>query len=189
MPRKLCEDCCLFDVSSDDTKILTCIPPEIQRGMALLDLRTGGRTDLLKDSKYDLADHAFSPDGHWIAFRADLSPAQQRLFVIPVRAEGPPVEEKDWIAVSDARQLNYSPRWSPDGSRLYFISSRDGYRCIWAQRLHPSTRQPAGEPFAVHHQHAPGHFIWFSTRIDVAHGRLVMWLADARSNIWTVKIP
>ena len=189
MPRKLCEDCCLFDVSSDDTKILTCIPPEIQRGMALLDLRTGARTELLRDSKYDLADHALSPDGHWIAFRANLSPEQQRLFVIRVRAEGPPIEEKDWIAVSDARQLNYSPRWSPDGSRLYFISGRDGHRCIWAQRLHPSTRQPAGEPFPAHHQHAPGHFIWFSTRIDVAHGRLVMWLADARSNIWRVKIP
>jgi Tol biopolymer transport system component len=108
--------------------------------------RTGGRTDLLKDSKYDLADHALSPDGHWIAFRANLSPEQQRLFVIPVRTEGPPVEEKDWIAVSDARQLNYSPRWSPDGSRLYFISGRDGHRCIWAQRLHPSTRQPAESP-------------------------------------------
>ena len=72
MPRRLCEDCCVFDISSDDTKILTCIPPEIQRGMALLDLRTGGRTDLLKDSKYDLAEHSLSPDGHWIAFRANL---------------------------------------------------------------------------------------------------------------------
>ncbi len=187
-PRKLCEDCCLFDVSSDDTKILTCIPPQINRGMALLDLGTGRTTELLKGSKYNLSDHAFSPDGRWIAFRADPG-ERQRLFVMPVRPEGPLVEEKDWIAVTDASLLNYSPRWSPDGSLLYFISNLDGHRCIWAVRLHPATRQPAGEAIPIHHQHVPSRFIWFGTRIDVAPGRLVMRLADNRSNIWMVKVP
>jgi len=35
----------------------------------------------------------------------------------------------------------------------------------------------------------PSRFIWFGTRIDVAAGRLVVRLADNRSNIWMVKIP
>jgi hypothetical protein len=37
---------------------------------------------------------------------------------------------------------------------LYFLSDRDGFRCIWAQRLNPRTRHPEGPGFAVQHLHA-----------------------------------
>jgi hypothetical protein len=187
--HKLCEDCCVFDVSADDTKILTCILPEIGRGMALLDVASGRTTELLKGSPYNLSDHAFSPDGNWIAFRADVAAERQRLFVMPARATGSNVEQGEWIPVTDAHTVNYAPRWAHDGKLLYFISDRDGHLCVWAQRLHGTTRQPDGEAFPVHHQHSPSRFLWFGLRMDVARGRLVMRLADIKSNIWTLKIP
>jgi len=32
-------------------------------------------------------------------------------------------------------------RWSPDDGVIYFISGRDSFRCIWAQRLDPRTKR------------------------------------------------
>ena len=37
------------------------------------------------------------------------------------------------------------PFWSPDGNLLYFLSSRDGFLCLWAQWLDPSTKHPLGD--------------------------------------------
>ncbi len=39
------------------------------------------------------------------------------------------------------------------GTRVYFTSTRDGYLCIWAQRLDPVTKHPLGPPFAYEHFH------------------------------------
>ena len=40
----------------------------------------------------------------------------------------------------------YHPCFSPDGSLLYFLSERDGHRCIWARKLDPVPRKPASDP-------------------------------------------
>ena len=32
--------------------------------------------------------------------------------------------------------------------------NRDGFRCIWAQRLDPATKHPVGSPFAIFHSHS-----------------------------------
>lgn len=58
--------------------------------------------------------------------------------------------------MSDLNQdppVDLLPSWSPDGKLLYFLSGRDGFRCIWAQRLDPATKRPAGLPFHVQHFH------------------------------------
>jgi hypothetical protein len=36
------------------------------------------------------------------------------------------------------------PAWSPDSNLLYYLSKRDGFLCLWAQRLDPATKRPAG---------------------------------------------
>ena len=41
---------------------------------------------------------------------------------------------------------------SPNGKLVYFTSSRDGFRCIWAVRLGASYK-PDGDPFPVYHFH------------------------------------
>jgi hypothetical protein len=43
--------------------------------------------------------------------------------------------------------------WSPDGALLYFLSEREGFRCILAQRLDPATKRLLGEAFPVRHFH------------------------------------
>ncbi len=190
-PEKLCEGCCLWDVTADDKKILTCttLGPSRDRGAALLDLAGGGKAELLQHPKYTLGDFKLSPDDRWLAFRAGDGLRRRRLFVIPVRAGAPPVPEKDWIAITDGSAEDYSPRWSPDGNLIYFISERDGQPCIWAQRLHPSTKAPAASAFVVQDMHTATRRIWFGTGLAVGPNRVVFRLGDTRSNIWIMKLP
>jgi Tol biopolymer transport system component len=74
-----------------------------------------------------------------VSFNA-VTPGRSRIFVVPFRGAGP-VPEADWTAITDGR-WDDKPTWSPDGNLLYMVSERDGFRCIWAQRLHPATKRP-----------------------------------------------
>jgi eukaryotic-like serine/threonine-protein kinase len=94
----------------------------------------------------------FSPDGRWVCFFAATSPTTRQMFVAPFEP-GHEVKQDEWIAVSEGHALDREPRWSADGSLIYFLSERDGFRCIWAQRLQ-QTKKPLGDAFAVFHDHS-----------------------------------
>ncbi len=128
----------------------------------------------------------FSPDDRWIAFEEiDNRNATARVWI--VRATGPlPVPRSEWIAVTDVASVERDPAWSPGGGLLYFLSERDGFRCIWARRLGTSML-PAGPAFAVKHLHAAR---WslnpMGERVGLWAGprRLVFSLGELTGNIW-----
>jgi serine/threonine protein kinase/Tol biopolymer transport system component len=81
-----------------------------------------------------------SPDGEWIAFGS--KERQEDLFVI--RRDGSGLRQ-----LTDDVHRDRGPRWSPDGSRLAFYSSRLGPYTIWSirpdgSRLEPVTRVEDG---------------------------------------------
>ena len=92
-----------------------------------------------------------SPDGRLLTFSALRPGRARRLYLVPFTGE--PVPEKDWTVLVDGSDLDRQPFWGPSGNIVYFMSDRDGSRCIWAQRVDTSNRQPLGAPFAVHHMH------------------------------------
>jgi hypothetical protein len=57
------------------------------------------------------------------------------------------------VAVTDGEFSDDKPRFSPDGNLLYFTSNRDGFFCLWAQRLGSTTKRPRGLPFTIKHFH------------------------------------
>jgi Tol biopolymer transport system component/predicted Ser/Thr protein kinase len=131
----------------------------------------------------------FSPDDRWIAFEEiDNRNATARVWI--VRAQGPlPVPRSEWIAVTDGASVERDPAWSPAGGLLYFLSERDGFRCIWARRVDRSMR-PAGPAFAVKHLHAARWSLMNAgssgERIGLwaVPGRLVFSLGELTGNIW-----
>ena len=99
-----------------------------------------------------LTDGRFSPDGKWMAFHARTKQTTAQVFVVPIDGVLP-VPRQQWIAVTDGGSEEMEPAWSPNGELLYFLSDRDGFRCIWARRLNAAGKQPAGDAFAVRHFH------------------------------------
>lgn len=83
--------------------------------------------DMLKIRR--VSDPQLSPDGRWIAYTvADTDKAANKrttqIFVISI-------EGGDARQITSEKQSSTSPRWSPDGKRLAFISARDGEAQIW----------------------------------------------------------
>jgi eukaryotic-like serine/threonine-protein kinase len=127
---------------------------------------------------------AFSPDDRWVSFNA-TEPGRSRIFVESLRDTGL-IPQQDWIPITDSR-WDDKPRWSPDSNKLYFVSERDGFRCIWAQRLDPR-KHPLGAVIPVFHAHdskrslsniSPG-----DLSISVARDRVVFNMSEQAGSLW-----
>jgi hypothetical protein len=73
---------------------------------------------------------------------------------------------------------------------MYFTSNRDGFMCIWAQRLQPDTKYPVGAAFDVHHFHTSRRSLanvgLGPLETSVARNALVFNLGEVTGNVWRV---
>ena len=75
---------------------------------------------------------------------------------------------------------------------VYFTSDRDGYLCVWMQRLDPSTKHPIGAPIALEHFHnsmgrdAAVHPD--GSDLVVARDKVVINLPRRQDDIWSMKL-
>jgi len=131
-----------------------------------------------------------SPDGKWIAFHT-AHHTKRQVQLAPY--EGSEIPHSSWIAVTDNQALDREPRWSADGNLIYFLSDRDGFRCIWARKLHPRTKQPVEAIFPVLHLHNP--------RVSLLHvpstghvslcavgDRLIFAMGELTGNLWSTEL-
>ena len=148
--EKVCEDCGIVLAWSSDGRRLLYWYGNPNRE-AIFELATGKRQDVVTHRKYHVYSGKMSPDDRWIAFSMADAPGSSPSFIAPVR-DGGKAPESEWIPIDNTRWLCRF-LWSPDGGLLYYLSRRDGFDCIWAQRLNKDTKRPLGRPFAVHHIH------------------------------------
>jgi serine/threonine protein kinase/Tol biopolymer transport system component len=178
-PEKLCEACLrATDWSPDEKTVLVFGGTPYQ--IDILDLASHHQTPLLKHSDYNLLYGRFSPDSRWVSFTVRTEPNRGHISIAPV--DGPkPIPEGAWITIAPSEAQDWA-NWSPDGKSLYFTSNRDGHRCLWAQRLDPTSKRPLGEPFPVHHLH--GRLSYKDGGWSAGGGRIGLVLDEAVGNIW-----
>jgi eukaryotic-like serine/threonine-protein kinase len=182
VPRKVCDDCWALPWFADGRRILFNSPGFIKA----FDTESAQTTELLRISSLISAPRP-SWDDRWIAFYHLLDPIHSRIFIAPIH-NGAVTEESEFIAVSDGTTYDLLPEFSPDGRLLYFLSQRDGARCLWAQRLDPATKRPLDQPFPVQHFHSARVsplFVKAGQRaISVARDKIVITMDERVGNVW-----
>ncbi|MDR3702037.1 MAG: protein kinase [Candidatus Sulfopaludibacter sp.] len=131
----------------------------------------------------------FSPDNRWIVFSTG-SPGEsaRQIFIAPLHPDTP-VAPQELIALTDGQSRDVEPYWSTDGATIFFLSRRDGFRCIWGRSL-DGDKRPRGPVFEVAHFHQTGHALGGADRypgnigLSAAPHLLVFSMTSSTSDVW-----
>lgn len=96
----------------------------------------GSNVTQVTDNQGSIRWPRWSPDGSMIAFRANVD-GQQDIYVTPAPGTSPKQSANssatcdELVQVTDHPEVDNEPVWSPDGSTIYFFSTRDGFGGVW----------------------------------------------------------
>jgi hypothetical protein len=101
-----------------------------------------------------------------------------RLYVTPFPGTA------EWVPITSGSAYDGPGHWSPDSNRIYFLSNRDGFSCLWEQRL-DSLKRPIGEPSPVRHFHSAARYAYLY--FSVSRNYIVLTIQERTGNIWLAK--
>lgn len=173
-PRKICDSCEVKGWLRGERVLIERFDPERILVLAL----SGGVETTLENT----LDVRVDPTEHTSAF------FDGRLVVAPFTGRPSDPDSRTVIAEGE-RSSTRATGWSPDGRLLYVLSDRDGFRCLYAVRIDPSTSKPVGTLFNVHHFHdARYRFNSTTFASAVVQGWFVSNQEELAGNIWTSRI-
>ena len=146
-----------------------------------------GRSKLLQHPKYPIWNGALSPDAHWILFAVTTPRREEPQWFIAPLQDRASDSESTWIPINGEQV-----QWSPDEGLLYLMSDRDGFPCIYSQRLDTKTKRPIGTLQPVRHFHSARRSViedpaWRGT--SIARDKIVITLVELTENIWMSELP
>jgi hypothetical protein len=154
----------------------------------LLDLDSGERFDIVTGSTNA---PRTSWDDKWLTYYIPTAGGTARIWIAPVRP-GPLVTEKEMIPLNDGSSWDVIPEFSPDGSRIYYLSQRDGARCLWVQKLDAASNKPVGKPEPVYHFHSARRSPIYNrsgqNAASVARNKIALPVTERLGNIWMAEI-
>jgi eukaryotic-like serine/threonine-protein kinase len=182
VPRRICDDCRIHLWTPDNREVL--ITELDNRQLVRVDIRTSARKGLLTTSRGSFDRPLFGPGANWVIFNA--AGAVQ---VAPVHADRPS-PESEWTLILERTGAERAAGLSPDRSLLYVLLERDGFRCLYAMKIEPTTGRPRGEPYVVAHFHDAARR-WGTTGAGsaVTSNLFVAALFETTSNVWMTTLP
>jgi len=190
-PRSLCNPC-RIGAWFADSRAMVVVKQENNAGRLAVVGPDQAARDLVISADQPVNRPFPSPDGRLLAFRRS-TPTSNSILIAPLKPDGPSPQES-WRSVvapeADARPCG----WSPDGGLLYFLSARDGVRCLYAQRVNRATGAPDGEAVAVRHFHGGRRVLDAGANVlstgpgnAIAGGYFWYDLSDLSANVWTMR--
>ena len=162
--------------------------------ISLVELATGRVRDVLSDAQHQLWNPFYSWDDKWISFLMQTGADTEHYRIYITRVENSiPAGPERWIQLTDGAYHDDKQQFSPDGNTMYFTSNRDGFICLWALRLDPKTKHPAGAPFAIQHFHGSQRIYSGISEsnhmeVNVAKDKIVTNLDEFHSDIWMMQL-
>ncbi len=120
------------DFSPDGKKIVFSGIDGGRSNLYTIELETG-ELEQLTDDRYTQRDPAWSPDGKQIAFTTEFGPGtdMDKLIFADYRIAVLDLESGEYTVMPNSFGNNISPQWSPDGSKLAYVSDRTGIANIF----------------------------------------------------------
>jgi Tol biopolymer transport system component/predicted Ser/Thr protein kinase len=165
-------------VQGKPTRMVVCLLPLSAAPHA----EAQARVLVASHPKYNFWQGNYSPDGRWIAVNAEDKTGVGISTIGVLPASG-----GEWTPISEGKYWDDTPRWSPDGKTIYFLSSRSGFMNVWGIRFNPANGEPVGEPFRVTSFESPAQMVQGLQEISVAQDRLVVPVAEVTGNIWMLE--
>lgn len=184
--HELCRDCGVMAMLPVSGDVL------VGRGRQRLtrrDLSTGTERDLVRLDAGAILDADAAAGDRRLALLWGRPDRTMGIYAVPVRDTA--VSERDFIPLVEGTGWLGSPRWSPDGSRLYYLSNRDGFVCVWMQPVDRVSGRPAGGAVAVLHSHRSDRSmsgpssVW---TVALAGNRLFFNAAELHGNAWAARL-
>lgn len=125
----------------------------------------------------------FSPDARWVSFVSTTGQDQNMVGYLA------PLDGSNRTINIDQETYTLSLHWAPDGNAVYYWSMRDGFRCLYMQRLDAESKVPKGAPTAILHRHGSQHYPWSGGTLAVGSGLIAFTLTDEMANIWKADLP
>jgi Tol biopolymer transport system component len=180
--------------SATDHRILYSGP--VKKGeprvLGLLDPVSGRRIECRVGISGPLWDFQVSSDGKWLALLESTGVDRRRVWITPCSTDVRLIKGSA-IGVTAGDTMDVQPRWGFDGERLYYLSERDGFRCLVVQRLDPLSKHPTGDPEIVRHFHSAtlslvnlGNPGW--NGLTVTRRGIYFTLGEIASNVWTAQL-
>jgi Tol biopolymer transport system component len=167
----------------DETALL-CIGG---KAIWLVETATGKRKRLFHRAGWTPMEAALSPDGRWLAIAVDHGKQKLQGYLARFGAAGL-ADPSDWIWVTE-EPFNLTFAWAADGTDLYHFHSRDGFRCLWSQRVEDLQRgRRAAPPRSIRHFHSFQDYPLNGSALSVAGNRVAVVLAQHRSNLWRASV-
>jgi Tol biopolymer transport system component len=111
-------------------------PPKSQAEQIGLIAAQDGSLRVLKSGTGRLGIGGFSPDGRYLLYTIEPSPTAKSFIM--------PVDGNTEVSLVSGTHSAYDPVWTPDGSRVVFVSDLSGSPGLWSTRV--VNGKPLGEP-------------------------------------------
>ena len=100
-----------------------------------------------------------------------------------------PVSGRPWTRITEGKQWDDKPRWSPDGRTIYFVTGRGGFFNVWGIHFDPTAGKTVGQPFQVSNFESPRLMIprWIPpVGMSLNQDKLVLTMAEESGSIWVL---